>query len=163
MPKKPGSVRRAGPAAFLFLFTLTGPFTPGIASAEWRATGPFGGDAELIRVVPKSRGFVIAGAHNGLLYASSNGGASWTSVPFEGQLSGTLHALEVDPRYAGTWYAGMDGDHPWTSGVYKTVDAGQSWKLLPGTRGKAVWSLALSPANPDVIAAGTADGVYRSL
>src|SRR6202034_2225338 len=83
--------------------------------------------------------------------------------PFQGQLSGTLHALEVDPRSTGTWYAGMEGDHSWTSGVYKTIDAGQSWKLLPGTRGKAVWSLALWPAKPDVVAAGTADGVYRSL
>jgi photosystem II stability/assembly factor-like uncharacterized protein len=133
------------------------------ASGEWRATGPFGGDAELVRVVPKSRGFVIAGTHNGLLFTSSNGGASWTNIAFEGQLSGTLHALEVDPRSTGTWYAGMEGDHPWTSGVYKTIDGGQSWKLLPGIRGKAVWSLALWPMKPDVVAAGTEDGVYRSL
>lgn len=147
----------------LLLFTLTGPLTRRIAFAEWRATGPFGGDAELVRVVPKSRGFVIAGAHNGLLFTSSNGGASWVNISFPGQLSGTLHALEVDPWSTGTWYAGMEGDHEWTSGVYKTADAGQSWKLLSGTSGKAVWSLALWPSNPDVIAAGTADGVYRSL
>ena len=137
--------------------------TPAIASAEWRPTGPFGGDAEIVRVVPKSRGFVVAGAHNGLLFTSSNGGASWTNIPFEGALTGTLHALEIDPRYTGTWYAGMEGDHPWTSGVYKTVDGGQSWKLLPGIKGKAVWSLALWPGKPDVIAAGTEDGVYQSL
>ena len=136
---------------------------PGIASGEWRATGPYGGDAELVRVVPKSRGFVIAGTHNGLLFTSANGGASWTNIPFEGQLSGVLHALEVDPRSAGIWYAGMEGDHPWTSGVYKTVDGGQTWKLLPDMKGKAVWSLALWPGQSDVIAAGTADGVYRSL
>jgi photosystem II stability/assembly factor-like uncharacterized protein len=154
---------RAATAPLLLLFTLTGALTREIAYAEWRATGPFGGDAELVRVVPKSRGFVVAGAHNGLLFTSSNGGASWSNIPFEGQLSGTLHALEVDPRSTGTWYAGMEGDRPWTSGVYKTVDAGQSWKLLPATRGKAVWSLALWPSKPDVIAAGTADGIWRSL
>ncbi len=146
-------------SGFLLLLSV---FT-GAASGEWRPTGPFGGDAELVRVVPKSRGFVIAGTHNGLLFTSSNGGAAWTNIAFEGQLSGTLHALEVDPRSTGTWYAGMEGDHPWTSGVYKTSDGGQSWKLLPGIRGKAVWSLALWPMKPDVIAAGTEDGVYRSL
>jgi photosystem II stability/assembly factor-like uncharacterized protein len=149
--------RRTAVTPLLLFFALTG-----VLSAQWRATGPYGGDAELVRVVPKSRGFVIAGAHNGLLYTSSNGGASWSNSPFPGQLSGTLHALEVDRRVTGTWYAGMEGDHPWTSGVYKTVDAGQTWKLLPGTKGKAVWSLALWPENPDVIAAGTADGVWRS-
>src|SRR5579863_445715 len=147
-------------AASLLIFFA---FMPEAASAQWQPTGPYGGDAELVRVVPQSRGFVIAGTHNGLLFTSSNGGASWTNIPFEGQLTGTLHALEVDPRSTGTWYAGMEGDHPWTSGVYKTVDAGQSWKLLSGTRGKAVWALALWPMNPDVIAAGTGDGVYRSL
>lgn len=133
------------------------------AAAEWRTTGPYGGDAELVRVAPKTKGLVIAGAHNGLLYMSSNGGASWSNIPFAGELTGTLHALEVDPRLAGTWYAGMEGDHAWTSGIYKTTDAGKSWKLLPGSKGMAVWSLALFPANPDVIAAGTQEGVYRSM
>jgi photosystem II stability/assembly factor-like uncharacterized protein len=135
---------------------------PSAALAEWRSTGPFGGDAELIRVVPKVPGLVIAGAHNGLLFVSRNGGAFWTSIPFEGQSTGTLHALEVDPRSTGTWYAGMEGDHPWTSGVYKTVDGGDSWTLLEGTKGKAVWSLTLFPSNPDLVVAGTGDGVYRS-
>jgi photosystem II stability/assembly factor-like uncharacterized protein len=133
------------------------------ALADWRSTGPFGGDAELIRVVPKVPGLVVAGAHNGLLFVSRNGGAFWNSIPFEGQSTGTLHALEVDPRSAGTWYAGMEGDHPWTSGVYKTIDGGNSWTLLEGTKGKAVWSLTLFPSNPDLVVAGTGDGVYRSL
>ena len=150
---------RTAAVSLLFLSV----FSPAIAPADWEPTGPFGGDAELVRVVPKSRGFVIAGAHNGLLFTSTNGGASWTNMPFNGQLTGTLHALEVDPRVAGTWYAGMEGDHPWTSGVYKTVDGGKSWKLLAETQGKAVWSLAIWPGKADVIAAGTADGVYRSL
>src|SRR5580698_6842025 len=99
---------RATALSALLLLALT----PGIAFGEWKATGPYGGDAEVVRVVPQSPGLVIAGTHNGLLFISYNGGASWSNIPFDGQLSGTLHALEVDPRYAGTWYAGMEGDHP---------------------------------------------------
>ncbi len=107
-------------------------------------------------------GFVIAGEHNGLLYISRNGGAFCTSIPFDGQSTGSLHALEVDPRSADTWYVGMEGDHPWTSGVYKTIDSGATWTLLPGLKGKAVWSLAIWSSNPDIMAAGTGDGVYRT-
>ena len=136
--------------------------TPSFALADWKVSGPFGGDAEVIRVVPQAEGMVIAGTHNGLLFLSTNGGATWSNIPFEGQLSGVLHTLEVDPRSTGTWYAGMEGDRAWTSGVYKTVDGGASWQLLPGTKGIAIWSLALWPANPDVLVAGAADGVYRS-
>jgi photosystem II stability/assembly factor-like uncharacterized protein len=141
---------------------LSSPFTTGTAFAEWESSGPFGGEAEVIRVVPKVPGFVIAATHNGLLFTSTNGGAYWTNLPFEAQFSGTLHALEIDPRFTGTWYAGMDSEHAWLSGVYKTVDAGKTWTLLPGTKGKAVWSLAIWSTNPDVVVAGTADGVYRS-
>jgi photosystem II stability/assembly factor-like uncharacterized protein len=113
--------------------------------------------------VPKLPGFVLAAAHNGLLFESKNGGASWNDVSFPGQMSGVLHALEVDPGSEGTWYAGMEGERSWMSGVYKTSDGGQTWKLLPGTKGKAVWSLSIWVSDPRVIAAGTADGVLRSL
>ncbi len=105
---------------------------------------------------------VIAAARDGLIYVSTNGGAGWANIPFPGQFTGALHALEVDQRVTGTWFVGVEGDHPWTSGVYKTTDGGNSWTLLPEMKGKAVWSLALSPQNPDVMAAGAADGVYRS-
>jgi photosystem II stability/assembly factor-like uncharacterized protein len=93
---------------------------------------------------------------------SKNGGASWNDIPFSGQMSGVLHALEVDPREEGTWYAGMEGDHPWLSGVYKTTDGGNTWKLLEGIKGKAVWSLTFWSGDPNLLAAGTVDGIYRS-
>ena len=132
------------------------------ANAAWRPTGPFGGDAAVVRVVPTVPGMVVAAARNGLLFLSTNGGAGWSNISFTGQFTGALHALEIDPRPKGAWYVGIEGDHAWTSGVYKTTDQGRTWNLLPGLTGKAVWSLALSPQHPDVIAAGAADGVFRS-
>jgi photosystem II stability/assembly factor-like uncharacterized protein len=128
--------------------------------AEWHDTGPWGGAAEAIRVSPQIPGLAIAATRNGLLYLSDNSGASWKPLPFPGELTGTLHALEADTR--GAWYAGMEGENEWSSGLYKSTNAGRSWTLLPGLKGKAIWSLAIWPANPDVIAAGAADGVYLS-
>jgi photosystem II stability/assembly factor-like uncharacterized protein len=134
----------------------------GSARAAWQGTGPFGGAVEIVRTVPKVSGLVIAGAHNGLLYVSRNGGAYWSSLPFPGQFAGVLHSLEVDPRSTSTWYAGMESENQWSSGVYKTSDAGRTWTLLPAMRGIGVWSIALWPQNPDIIAAGTSSGVYLS-
>jgi photosystem II stability/assembly factor-like uncharacterized protein len=130
--------------------------------AAWQGTGPFGGAAEIVRTVPKVSGLVVAGAHNGLIYVSRNGGAYWSNVPFPGQFAGVLHSLEVDPRSESTWYAGMESENQWTSGVYKTSDAGRTWTLLPDMRGIGVWSIALWSKNPDIIAAGTSSGVYLS-
>ena len=130
--------------------------------AQWRSTGPYGGAAELIRVSPQQPEVVLAATRNGLLYQSVDGGASWIDKPFPRQLSGVLHTLEVDPKHGRTWYAGMEDEHSWASGVYRTTDNGASWTLLPGLKGKAVWSLAIWEADTRLIAAGTADGVYLS-
>jgi photosystem II stability/assembly factor-like uncharacterized protein len=143
----------------LRLFLLAGFFVAG-ACAEWHDTGPWGGAAEVVRLSPQNPDVAIVATRNGLLYLSENGGALWTPLAFPGELSGILHVFETDPR--GAWYAGMEGENAWNSGLYKTADAGRSWTLLAGLKGKAIWSLAIWPANPDVMAAGAGDGVYLS-
>jgi len=130
------------------------------AQASWLSMGPFGGGAEIVRAEPDARNSVVAATRTGLLFQSENGGASWNNIPFPAQSAGVLHALEIDPRSGKVWYAGMEGNNSQASGVYKTLDAGRSWNLLAGTRGIAIWSLAFSPSNPDVMAAGTDSGVY---
>ena len=135
---------------------------PAIASASWLATGPFGGDADIVRTIPHLKGEVVAATHNGLIFISHNGAASWKNLPFPAQFSGVLHALEIDPNSANTWYAGVESDIGRISGVYKTTDRGATWKQLPGTVGLGVWSLALFPGDTSVIAAGASTGVFIS-
>lgn len=132
------------------------------APTGWLAKGPFGGAAEIVRTVPKQPNLVLAATSNGLLYQSLDGGASWSNRFFPAQFAGALHALEVDPRFPGTWYAGVESENAAIAGVYRTSDSGATWRLLPGTSGMAVWALALWPAQPDVIAAGTDKGVFLS-
>ena len=112
----------------------------------------------MVRFLPGSTDSAVAATRNGLVYISHDGEVSWDMIPFPVQLAGTLHALEIDPRSA--WYVGMEANEPWKSGVYKTTDAGQTWTQLPGLKGKPVWTVAISPSNPDIVAAGTDDGVY---
>ncbi len=135
---------------------------PAIISASWLATGPFGGDADIVRSIPQAKGRVIAAARNGLIFSSQNGGASWTSLSFPAQFAGVLHALEIDPKSTDTWYAGVESELNRVSGVYKTTDAGRSWTLLPGSAGLGVWSLTLWPGDNSVIAAGTSSGIFLS-
>ena len=78
------------------------------APGGWLATGPFGGSAELVRVIPKRPNMVLAATSNGLLYQSVDGGESWANRFFPAQFAGVLHSLEVDPRVPGTWYAAVE-------------------------------------------------------
>ena len=162
MPRYPMTKNKPSYRHYLVAHVILGAVSCGICPGAWRATGPFGGDAEVIRIVPKVRDLVVAASRNGLIHQSKNGGASWENVFFPRQLSGVLHALEVDPRDSGTWYVGFEAGNAGTSGVYRTSDAGRGWELLPASKGIAVWSLAIWPKDPDVIAAGAADGVFLS-
>ena len=116
----------------------------------------------MVRADPNHPGTVLAATRDGLLYRSTDSGASWTHLPFPAELSGTLHVLEIDRRRPGVWYAGIESDIAWNSGLYRTVDGGASWALLPDLIGKAVWSLAIWEINPQVMAAGAADGIFLS-
>lgn len=132
------------------------------AHADWTPSGPYGGAAELVRVAPGAADFVLAASANGLLYQSRNGGASWSLLRFPPRFAGTLHALEIDPRAPGTWYAGVESETPNIAGVYKTDDAGAHWRSLEGLKGHSVWSLAIAPGDANRLAAGTSDGVFLS-
>ena len=146
----------------LFRFLLASSWFPLIAFGQWQPAGPYGGAAELIRALPRQPDGLLAATRDGLLYQSRDGGSSWIHLAFVGQLTGTLHALAVDPRPDGAWYVGMEGHQAWSSGVYKSTDSGHTWSLLPGLPGKAIWSIAIWAADSQVIAAGAADGVYLS-
>ena len=132
------------------------------APASWLATGPFGGAAEIVRTIPERPNVVVAATLHGLFYRSIDGGKSWENLFFPAQFAGVLHALEIDPRFPGVWYAGIESQNSAIAGVYKTNDGGRTWEALPGIRGRAVWSLATWPGQPDLVGAGTDEGVFIS-
>lgn len=148
---------RKGRCAALFFGFIA---LAGGARADWRPLGPFGGGAEVVRTLPGAKDHLIAATRTGLLFRSNNGGASWSNLPFPAETAGVLHALEVDPRSGTVWYAGVEGNTRQQSGVYKTTDGGVTWTQLESTKGLPIWSLAFSPSNPDVMAAGAAEGIY---
>ncbi|MDP2725918.1 MAG: hypothetical protein Q8P59_00100, partial [Dehalococcoidia bacterium] len=80
---------------------------------------------------------------------------AWTST---GGPPGLVYAVVLDPLTKGVLYIGTA-----TAGVFKSTDSGQSWvSMNQGLGTKAVFSLALDPAHPNTLYAGTNLGVYRS-
>ena len=73
-----------------------------------------------------------------------------------GNVAGRTRSIIVDPSDPtnNTWYVGSIG-----GGVWKTTNAGQTWKeLTAGLTSLTTGNLAMSPANPNVIYAGTGEG-----
>jgi hypothetical protein len=107
-----------------------------------------------------------AGTEYGGLWQSADAGISW--IPVSDAMSGlSVHSLAVDPVNPNVMYAGAAGvggkdETPRQAGLFKSIDAGASWSLLPLTNPAAVgesWSrinhIAISSAG--VILAATAD------
>ncbi|HVN31955.1 MAG TPA: hypothetical protein VMT45_08200 [Thermoanaerobaculaceae bacterium] len=113
------------------------------------------------------------------LYKSTDGGNTWNAVLTISENTGVSEVV-MDPRNPDLLYATayQRRRHVWTminggpeSAIYKSTDAGKSWRKLENGLPKGVdlgrIGLTVSPANPDVVyaiveAADGKGGVFRS-
>jgi hypothetical protein len=123
------------------------------------------GDARRVAslAVPRTGGVVYAGTGDGV-YKSADGARNWQPAS-RGLPSGPVLALVVAPGDPKTVYASMENQLANT--VYRSTDGGASWHAtaaldlppaVPGAPGAYVLSLAVSPASPRLVWAGTGTG-----
>ncbi len=130
--------------------------------AQWRSLGPFGGAVSIVRIDPNAPDSLLAATANASLFRSTNGGDTWTPLPFPGEFAATLHAAVIDPVSADTYLVGLSSDSPRFRGVFRSRDGGATWQQLPGMRDSQVWSLTTWQGDPHFLAAGTEDGILLS-
>jgi photosystem II stability/assembly factor-like uncharacterized protein len=136
---------------------------PGLAGAQsWIPVGPPGGDVRALAADPRDPRRIYLGTSDGLLYRSEDSGAHWRRLspgfPRRGQ---SLDEIVVDPRgvvLVGFWEVGGGG-----GGVARSTDDGNSFTVLKGMDGQSVRALAVAPSSPQILAAGTLSGVFRSV
>src|SRR5215510_665772 len=130
-------------------------------SAEWRITGPTGGDVRAMVVDPNDPNRFYFGTLDGQIYTSTDAGRNWRLlVNFNRPLLFVDHII-VDPRDSKVLYVATHR-HKEAGGFFKSADGGLTWRESPELRNEALHSLTQSDANPSVLLAGAISGIFRS-
>ncbi len=150
-------MRRIGSIVLLLLAAATAQ------AQSWNSLGPTGGDVRALAADPSRPARVFLGTADGHIFGSADSGAHWTLLGrASSRLDAVITAIVVDPRdgnvlYASSWARESDVG----GGVFRSADGGRTWRAA-GLAGQAVRALAMAPSDPNVLVAGTLDGVYRS-
>jgi len=165
--------------------------TAAISSTRWTLIGPeptdtpygdpiVAGRITALAVDPMNSNVVYAGAAEGGVWKTTDGGVHWTPLT-DTQPSLAVGSIAIDPSnhstiYVGTGEENYSSDNYYGEGILKSTNGGTSWKQLKGpfagpldslAGGAQIGAIAVEPGNSAVILAGVriylgTTGIYRS-
>ncbi|QUW04603.1 glycosyl hydrolase [Chloracidobacterium validum] len=149
----------------------------GYASLKYRQIGPFrGGRVGAVTGVVGQPNLYYFGATGGGVWKSTDGGVNWQPLGDGTFRAGSVGALAVAPSDPNVIYVGM-GEHTWRGnmshgdGVYKSTDAGRTWRRVGLGATRHIARIRVHPSNPEVVYVAAMGhgfgpneerGVYRS-
>jgi photosystem II stability/assembly factor-like uncharacterized protein len=142
---------------FVFPLLALAQQTDLLSTLRYRMVGPFrGGRVVAVTGVPSQPNVYYFGAVGGGVFKTTDSGVNWLPVS-DGQFkTGSVGAIAVadsDPNviYAGMGEACVRGNATHGDGVYKSVDAGRTWKNVGLEDSYHIGAVRIHPKNPDVV------------
>src|SRR3954453_2291001 len=144
---------------------------------KFREIGPaaMGGRIDDFAVVESNPDIIYVGTAAGGVFKTTNGGITWDPI-FDDQPTSSIGDVTVAPSdpsivWVGSGVANNRQSASWGNGVYKSTDAGRTWKHMGRNNSMAIGRIVISPADPNVVyVAATGNlwgpskdrGVYKS-
>ncbi len=146
--------------------------------ADWSSLGPYNwlsisynpgiGRINCLSPFGFTRGSLLAGSPSGGMWRSTNNGANWSSIADNLEVLG-ISSILVNPANPSVWYIATgdcDGGDTYSIGVLKSTNSGISWNTTglsyQVSEGQRIYTLVMSPSDPELLIAGTVSGIYRS-
>jgi photosystem II stability/assembly factor-like uncharacterized protein len=132
---------------------------------KWRLIGPFrGGRVVAVSGVPGDGKTFYFGAVNGGVWKTTDAGTVWVPM-FDRQVVASIGALAVAPSdpniiYAGTGETDIRTDLSSGTGVYKSTDAGRTWKYIGLDETRQISRIVVDPRNADIVYVGALGHAY---
>lgn len=159
-----------------------------VKAENWTLTGPFnvGGRTRALALDVRNENVIVAGGVSGGMWRSTDTGLTWVRSSHPSVInSTTCVAQDIRSGREDTWYHGTgelrggsakeEGAPHRGDGIFKSLDGGVSWDLLPSTtNGRVnvfnspfnyVWNIALNHqrSDADEIYAAVYGGIVRSV
>lgn len=155
---------------------MAGADNPFSGVLKWRMIGPFrGGRTRAVAGVPARPNVFYIGAVDGGVWKTDDAGRTWQPI-FDEQATQSIGAIAIAPSNPDIIYVGSgEGLHrPDLSvgdGIYRSADAGRTWKHLGLSEAQQIPEIAVDPKDPNTVFAAVLGhpyganperGIYRS-